>query len=1219
MTVPAHLGPFDLAERIGEGGMGALYRAIHRETGVPVAIKVIRRAVDAAARRRFHEEIQAHAGLQHPNVVYLFEYGNIDAEAASSSADELRPGDPFVAMELAERGTVRDAMPIDDWETVCRILVQILDALAYSHARGVIHRDLKPENFLVFDGNGEMGADWRVKLADFGIAHALAAEPDANTDRLEAAAGTPLYMAPEQLRGEWRSYGPWTDLYALGCIAWELVCGRPPFRGDNALEIAISHETNPFPPLDPQIPVPDELESWIHRAMAPDLNRRFQRAADAAWTLPRAVLADGPRTGSPTGDAGPRSSNTVTGISVDSNPTTQAPILAPTVMLTTSDETARTDTPSGSETAPAIEVPGHEIGAAPEDSSPTDTERLLAAYHPPIPEDWRPGQTESLPAPLVGAGLGLFGLREPPFINRTQECDRIWEALHDVVAQKTPRTVFITGEAGTGKSRLAERMAIRAHEVGSIRLVRAVHTPGGGPNEGLSGALERTLRCAKMKRGEVFEHLLETLPPLETRNDEDWLERDARALTEYLRPTDDEADEVDGPRYRFSKAGQTYALIVRVLERLADSRPLLLWVDDLQWGAEALGVLEHLDDLDRDGLDFLVLATVRSDVVGERPQLQERIEDLADQPAAEQLQLTPLSWHDQRELLVRLLPLENELADTLAERTEGHPLFGMQLLGHWIEENAVEVGPDGFRVAEGRQLELPENIHDLWQRRLERFIAASDSDTPDRVRRAIERAAALGREVDGEEWRIVGGDLDLEHLDRIRDGLIERGLAERNRQGWAFAHGLIVDSLERRARREGRWQNHHRRCAALLEELYRESPKQTATRRANHWIQAGRPQRALKPLMEEVERLRQSGQNQEGKEALEQRRQLLNSLEIPEHDPRCVENDIEFARINFLVGAPLDSVRELLDDVRVRAGKAAPTKLLAKAWRISALCRRGAGELDAAGEAVRKATELGRQSGNVSELVEALYQWGWLEYFRGNLDEAENHCFEAYVLASDAGEQYQKLKAYRPMAFIAMSRSEDAQARRLLIRSLEESRRAGYRGMETTCLNGLGEIARFNGDAEEARARYRRFGQLGRELHLPECVASSHLNLAQVELMARQFAAADRHLQKAEEEYEKIARKSDRIHLLRLAHATLAAGTGDWSRFDELSANYADGWPEDAGVIKDYPWLLEMAGDCAAESGERERAERMWPLARELWNRLGDAEARERVNDKLEG
>ncbi|MFB6351156.1 MAG: protein kinase, partial [Bradymonadaceae bacterium] len=148
MEESGQLGTFDVGEQIGEGGMGAVYRGSSRETGVPVAIKIIHRATDRRARRQFHREVQAHAGLRHPAVVYLFEYGKAGSESDSPSDQRFRPGSPYVVMELAERGTVREAMPMHGWGAVYRLLRQILAGLAHAHARGVIHRDLKPENFL---------------------------------------------------------------------------------------------------------------------------------------------------------------------------------------------------------------------------------------------------------------------------------------------------------------------------------------------------------------------------------------------------------------------------------------------------------------------------------------------------------------------------------------------------------------------------------------------------------------------------------------------------------------------------------------------------------------------------------------------------------------------------------------------------------------------------------------------------------------------------------------------------------------------------------------------------------------------------------------------------------------------------------------------------------------------------------------------------------------
>src|SRR5262245_24170105 len=144
-----------------------------------------------------------------------------------SSARRFVAGSPFLAMELANVGSLREHATPVDYPSVRHLLLQLLDALAHAHARGVLHRDVKPGNVLIFEDDLGRRA---VKLADFGLAHALGRCPV--DGELSATAGTPTYMAPEQHQGAWREFGPWTDLYALGCTAFRLVQGRPPFEGD---------------------------------------------------------------------------------------------------------------------------------------------------------------------------------------------------------------------------------------------------------------------------------------------------------------------------------------------------------------------------------------------------------------------------------------------------------------------------------------------------------------------------------------------------------------------------------------------------------------------------------------------------------------------------------------------------------------------------------------------------------------------------------------------------------------------------------------------------------------------------------------------------------------------------------------------------------------------------------------------------------------------------
>ena len=454
MSESPQLGPFELEERIGEGGMGLVYRGRHRETGVAVAVKVIRRSLARDAREQFHREIQAHAELVHPGVVYLFEYGDVPEIVDVTGGEDLASGSPFVAMELADLGTVRDHLPLTSWEAVRSIAASVLDALAHSHARGLIHRDLKPENLLLFDDD----SPFRVKLADFGIAHALGEELSLDTPDLSSASGTPLYMPPEQTRGRWREYGPWTDMYALGCIVWELVSGRPPFQGDNPLMTMYKHGEAERPALQPRFPVPRDLETWIHRAMAIGIRDRFQRAADAARALEALGGLEEPDGGEAKKRDDPGEISPT--LALDREDAEEPPHLAFGPTLDAGRASEEPFTPQEAATLnsgePAPTLVDRDAEPSPKGDGAGESVRDVSVEPVgPIPESWAPGTGDELPSPLVGTGLGLFGLRETPFVDRDRERDHIWESLRRLERESRPRIVLVTGESGTGKSRLA--------------------------------------------------------------------------------------------------------------------------------------------------------------------------------------------------------------------------------------------------------------------------------------------------------------------------------------------------------------------------------------------------------------------------------------------------------------------------------------------------------------------------------------------------------------------------------------------------------------------------------------------------------------------------------------------------------------------------------------------------------------------------------------------
>ena len=274
------LGNFAIGELLGEGGMSIVWAGRHLVLGTAVAIKVLRPeyADRGPHRSAFFAEARAHARLWHPGIVRILDVGEVDPAGASALAG-TRTGAPFIVMERAT-STLEEDLPLPAWTPVLRVLLEVLDALAYAHARGVVHRDLKPGNVMRVEREGER----TYRLGDFGLAHGRDSM-DEHDVAMGATAGTPQYMSPEQINGRWRDFGPETDLYALGCLVHQLVCGRPPFDGDTLFQVVTGHTAQPPPPLQPLFAVPDQLGSWVNRLLEKSPHDRFRRAADAAQAL----------------------------------------------------------------------------------------------------------------------------------------------------------------------------------------------------------------------------------------------------------------------------------------------------------------------------------------------------------------------------------------------------------------------------------------------------------------------------------------------------------------------------------------------------------------------------------------------------------------------------------------------------------------------------------------------------------------------------------------------------------------------------------------------------------------------------------------------------------------------------------------------------------------------------------------------------------------------
>jgi len=259
--------------------MGEVWCGAHTGTSLPVAVKLITAedALDPASQAAFSNEVRAMARLDHPRIAQVYDFDTVTAAAAEASGDRVIAGCPYLVMELLEAGSLDPFRHSRPWEDLQSVLSALLDALAHAHARGVVHRDLKPSNILFAAADRPLPG---LRLTDFGIAHALG-----SGEEEEVCWGTPHYMSPEQHFGEKRDFGPWTDLYALGCIAYEMVTGTRPFPADTVYEAVWGHLHNEMPSMQPRTEIPAGFEDWVRKLLAKRPKDRFEGAADAAFVL----------------------------------------------------------------------------------------------------------------------------------------------------------------------------------------------------------------------------------------------------------------------------------------------------------------------------------------------------------------------------------------------------------------------------------------------------------------------------------------------------------------------------------------------------------------------------------------------------------------------------------------------------------------------------------------------------------------------------------------------------------------------------------------------------------------------------------------------------------------------------------------------------------------------------------------------------------------------
>ncbi|MFO0552612.1 MAG: serine/threonine-protein kinase [Polyangiaceae bacterium] len=429
------------ARLLGRGGMGEVWACYDLEERRTVAIKVIlaKHVQEPWVRRLFHAEIVAVARLSHPGIVEVLDLLS------------LPDGTPLLVMTLRSGRPLGSALSkTRSWSTVRDVLVQLLRALGHAHARSVLHLDLKPENVLL-----QTAPVLETTLVDFGIARVLREGRGAeNWFEDGSIAGTPEYMAPEQWFGELERLGPWTDLYSVGVLAYELCSGRLPFEGNGVDRLGATRKRMEaiVPPLEPILAgIPDAFIELVSELLHPSPTMRPTCAAEVAFRLEKLEAT------------------------LDTQPSTSFV----------------------SSEAPTVERPVSARVPSPESSRSGRASNRQSSGSWRLELDRTVGQSASAQPPNPGA-YGLFGLRELPVLGRVEERRAVWATVREAVEASSIRGVLLSGPAGTGKTRLARDAVERAVEHGLAMELSTHWSASGSADEGLRGLVEN---CALGSRG----------------------------------------------------------------------------------------------------------------------------------------------------------------------------------------------------------------------------------------------------------------------------------------------------------------------------------------------------------------------------------------------------------------------------------------------------------------------------------------------------------------------------------------------------------------------------------------------------------------------------------------------------------------------------------------------------------------------------------------------
>jgi hypothetical protein len=721
------------------------------------------------------------------------------------------------------------------------------------------------------------------------------------------------------------------------------------------------------------------------------------------------------------------------------------------------------------------------------------------------------GNPSSRAAPTAYArslAPGILSLRAPMLVARQDEQRDLWRTV-ELVAGGAQRQelVALIGEAGVGKSRLAEWLCAEAHEQGIMLPLRARYGRTPSPLDGITGAINAHYGLTRADRATV-EHTLMTR--WEVSADEDEALAWVAATAEWLRPTPPGVVAPLGPtgkRFVLDRPELRFLVIKRLLQRLAAERPVLMWLDDLHFASP--NTFEVLNRLTRDApeLAIMVVATARSETLATDLDAALRMEGVRAAWGGRVMELKPLGTEDTESLLRSALPLEESAVRRAVEQSRGNPLFALQLLYAWAGGGYLTLDGDKYRVPEHAIHGRPITTAELWDERVRAI--------PTELRLSAYAAAALGADIRGEVLRVLCASLGMDPRDALVALTRAQILLAVGNEEFHWPHALLQEHLLERLQERNDASAVYRLAANALARHPAAGSRRIMKHRVANLIKAGDDDTAAKLMFDFIRASWRRGRDTAA---------TLRDLEMLQgrlHGAHAAEAAQWRAEAMRYMGR-LDEARAEAEMARAAFEQAGDSRSEASALRLLGHIASDLGQPAQGRALVAQALDRYGRLGDSAGRAQAEVVLGEIDYLLGDHARARATLNRAIERCTQASDVLGRAQCLILLALIEESAGAFQRGRDLLARSRTEFDSIGYRLGVAQSDVALGHADHRAFDFAGARSRALAARASFREVQNPRGEAACERLLAMVALDSDDFEASEAHARVAFKIYERL-------------------------------------------------------------------------------------------------